>query len=387
MLSRWRVENDPDQNWPLGSETRDSFFVVVNVDRWRWLGLAFVSACGFSVNISSDGGGPSEVTPPDIIDAAPQQFMAVVSLDRGGSSFIATRPLDDTGFLAPCAELMVPASRALLSHPTLSYVYSAANGFGGISVGCTAITPAAYTVLGAQRPTQTVVLESSKSIGFFTIDGTGATGIYRFTTSSTGEPTISGPANGPSASGGLALDATSGDLYVTGTNVVWQYKLVGPSLDFPAVGSHVIGVGCGDPVAVFVSGSKVLEFCGDSSEIKRLQRSPFLAETGVTGFGAVDRVVSITGDHVVAARRAPADLVVVDLTNGSPTWGTPVTIASRATALGVSKDGSILVSARQIDASTSELTAWKISSNSLTPLGSSTISGVVTAVTLTTPGT
>jgi len=353
---------------------------------WRLLGFALVSACGFNVSVSSDA-GLSDTPPVDVVDAAPKQFSAVVSVDRGGVGFLATFPFDDaTGFLTPCVEQMVPVSRALLSHPTLGYVYAAANGFGGIAVGCSAITPAMYSVLGAQRPIQTVVLEPTKSTGFFTIDGSSATGVYRFTVSSTGEPTITGPANGPSASGGLALDASAQELYISGANVVWQYKLTGTTLEFPAVGSHSIGVGCADPIAILLSGTKLLEFCGDTPDIRRLARSPFVAETPVAGFGAVDRVVSIGNDRAVAARRSPADLVVVDLTSGSPTWGAGVTVPTRVVAMAPSLAGDVVVTARQVDATNAELTAWKVSGNSLTRIGATTIAGSVTAVTVANPG-
>ena len=358
------------------------------IDRVGWLVVFGVisSGCGFEVSASHEGID----APPDVpIDAAPTHLWAVATTDRAAGTVLVTHPFDDVvGFGTACTDQVTVPTRALLAHPTLPYVYSAANGFGGIGLGCAAITPSPYTVYGAPRPTQTIGFDAAKAIGFFTIDGSSAIGVYRFTTAATGIPTVSGPANGPGASGALALDATNGELFLGGAGVVWSYPLVGAALDFPAPGSHTIAGGCGAPVAIAISGPRVLVFCSDSPDIQRYTRGPFVSTASTVGIGAVDHVVMLPGDRAIAAHVSPTDLVIVHLGGGNPTWVNGPLVASSVTAMAVSADGKVLVTSRQLDPITSELELWRINGDQITPIGTKLlVDGSVTALAVSVPGT
>ena len=98
-------------------------------------------------------------------------------------------------------------------------------------------------------------------------------------------------------------------------------------------------------------------------------------------------VVALPNDRALAATQSPAALVVVSLNQGAPVVSPGTSLASAATAIAVSEDGLVAVTARQIDASNSEITAWSINGATLTKLDSETQVGTVTSLAITKPGT
>jgi hypothetical protein len=88
----------------------------------------------------------------------------------------------------------------------------------------------------------------------------------------------------------------------------------------------------------------------------------------------------------MVARAAPPDLAVVDLHAGAPTWTAGPALGSAVTAMAASLDGTVVATARPLDAMTSELALWRVAGSSVTLLGTQQVMGTVTAVALTTPG-
>lgn len=345
--------------------------------------LGVVPACGFDISVSGDA-----VDAPEPDSSPPQPQWAVIAVERTGPELLITLPFDATaGFRTPCAELASPPSRALLGHPNLPYVYTVAEGFQGVSVGCSALTPTTFATIGTKRETQRIVLDPTATVGFFTIDGSGAIGLYRFSVAATGVPTITGSVNGPSISGALALDVTNRELLIAGATVIWSYPLVGANFDLPANGTHTIAVGCTAPVDLVLSGGVLLAFCSDTPNIQRYRRTPFAFDVTVGALGAVSRVVALPNDRAVAARISPPQLAILDLKMGTPTWTDGPVLATPVTAMSVSPDGTTVATARMLDATRSEVALWKISGSTLMPLDTAMVVGKVNAIAITAPGT
>lgn len=342
------------------------------------------TGCGFRIEqVASDASIDTEAPP---IDAPPDSRWAVVALSRSSMNFMVTLPFDDAaGFGTACPEQPSPPVRALLSHPTLPYVYAVAAGFDGISVRCSSIVTTTSGTLGAARPIQRLAMDPVSSVGFFTIDGPSSTAIYRFTTAPDGVPTLAGDEVGPSQAGPLTLDVSARRVAFSGANIVWSYPLIGATLELPQAGTYEGAMGCGQGVDLVSSGSYVLQFCSDVPTIRRYNRAPFTFNTTVGMLGAVDRVVALPDDRAIAARISPPDLALIELGAGTPTWKAGPALGSRVAAMNATVDGKMLITARAVDATTSEIAIWSVSNEAIALVDTTMIVGTVTDVTVTAP--
>ncbi len=346
--------------------------------------LVSFAACGFEIaGTPKDGAQPDMDVPPDMPPDRPAMMRALaISVYRQTGPVLVTMPFDDQdGFGAACTDSPGPASRHLLAHPALPYVYGVVNSFDGMTLGCTTSTRTALGVLGASRPVQRIVLDATSGVGFFTLDGAGPLGVFRFTIAADGVPTLSTSANGPTASGALAVDWSTRQLYVAGQSVVWNYTLTAAS-DFPTTSSAASG--CGAPIDLVSSGTDVFLFCADSAIVRRYTTAPFNVTTDAGTVGAVDAVRSLSSARVIVARMAPPDLAFVDL--GSTLTVTPAaSLPARVTALATSEDGSIVVSATQTESTHSDVTVWKVSGTSLQMLDTAMVPGTITSLAVALP--
>ncbi len=317
----------------------------------------------------------------------PRNYWVTAAVTRATSQLIQIYSFERSApAIAPCAEQAAPGpvpSKALLPHPTLPFVYEVESGFHGLSLRCNGITVTGMENVGSTRSLQRIVLDADAGVGFFTIDGAGSIGLYRFTTATDGMPTVSGSGNATSQAGPLVLDRASSSLFVAGTGVVASHALVGPSMDLPAGGTSQAG--CGVPTDLVVTGASVLEFCADGAEILRYTRNPFAFVAPVGTLGATAQVVALPGDRAIAARVSPPDLAMLALGGGAPTWSAGPSLPSRALAIAASLDGETLVSATQVDPTHSELATWRIVDHGILPLGTQIIDGTVTALAVTNP--
>jgi hypothetical protein len=345
-----------------------------------------LSACGFEINnlVPDDGARPD--VPDGQIDVPPDQpprmHSVAASVYRPSGTVLVTLPFDEqNGFSSPCPDSPGPASRFLLAHPHLPYVYGVVNSFDGMTLECTTSTRTTLGMLGATRPVQRISFNPTSSIGFFTLDGAGPIGVFRFTVTPDGVPALSTSANAPTASGALAVDWTTKQLYTAGQSVVWNYALTAAT-DFPASATMVSG--CGSPIDLVTSGTDLFLFCADSGIVRRFTTSPFAVTTDAGTLGAVDAVRAISSSRAIAARMAPPDLAFVDL--GSTITVTPAaTLPGRVTALSTSDDGTILVSATQTQPSTSDVTVWRVLGTSLQVLDTTSVPGTITSLAVALP--
>lgn len=310
---------------------------------------------------------------------------AIVSIDNPVRKVMVI-PMTDTKLEPPCAPQPVSyAYRYLYPRPASgSYVYGVQGALEGLTPSCTGITETALPRLGGPRLVQQIVMDATSTVGFFTIDGSGATGVYRFTAASDGAPTVMDMANTPSQGGALALSTADAELYVAGTNLVYRYALVGSALDLPT--SFTSGSGCAAPVGLALSGTSLLAFCADSPDIWHYTRSPFGYTGSVGSPGASSQVVDLGNDTAVIARLSPPTLAMVGLGGGTPTWTDGPALPGPAIAMAASADGQVLLTARAIDTSTSEIALWTIAGQTITLQGTTTVNGVVAALAVTQPG-
>ncbi len=354
---------------------------------WLLLGLGEMG-CGFSPSAAalSDGQAIVDTAMPDTPLPPPvaRWIVAGVTTTTPG---IVVHPFAGV-FGTPCAKQTSPsyAYRTLLTRNDSTYVYGVESEFWGFGLGCASVD-STMVAGGGPRPIQRIVLDSTTGVGFFTADGALAIGVYRFTTASDGKPTIGGSANAPSAAGALVFDSAHAALYMAGTSAVYQYTLVGTQLTFPSPGSNVAAPMCTAPVDLIVSGDSILGFCSDVPGIRHYVRSPFAYDKTINGLGATTQVVALPNDMAVAATSSPSSLVVLTLNNGAPTLSSPVALSSSVTAMAVSEDGLVLVTAQQKDASNAEITAWSVSGTTLTKLATEPQAGTITALAITKPGT
>jgi hypothetical protein len=345
--------------------------------------LVLLGACTFSNEITGTIDAPL-----DVVDTPePTVHWAVVATTVGGTSMVTVIPVRDGRFESACPSQPVPGSlplRDLLAHPTLSYVYGVESGFHGTILGCGALSWSGMPNVTALRPIQRIAYDASVGVGFFTGDGMDAIGLYRFTTAADGTPTVGASTNTTAQAGALMLDRAHSTLYVVGASVASSYVFADANLTLPASRSNASA--CVEPVDVAVSGDTMFAFCSDSPEIRKYSRNPFVFASMAGSMGAVDRVVAISNDRAIAARTTP-DLMLVDLGGGTPTWQQGPALGSRVTALGVSNDGSIIMTARPIDSTTSELASWRVEGQSIIPIDTKVVPGDASALTVALPGT
>lgn len=344
------------------------------------------AGCGFSP------AGSVTDAPVTTVDSAvdappPIPRWVVAGVTTMSGSYLTVHPLAAT-FGAPCAHQTSPAFayRSLLSHPDLPYAYGVESAFWGFALGCSAVT-STMVPGGGPRPIQRIVLDSSASVGFFTADGPLATGVYRFTTQPTGTPAAGGNANAPSAAGALALVPSDAQLFVAGTSAIYEYTLVGATLDFPTSNSQMTAPMCGAPVDLVPSGDSVYAFCSDASDIRRYTRSPFVYAGTAGTLGSVSEVLPLPSDRAIAATVSPSALVVLSFGAGPVMMQVGPSLPSSVTAMAASDDGSVVVTAVQTDPNTSEISAWAVTGTTITKLDSQSEPGTVTSLTITKPGT
>lgn len=354
--------------------------------------LLIAGGCGFEARVAAGDGPPEGIDSPD---ASPlQPYWIVAGMSRGSMPLVRIFPFDGTSFTTPCTEQPSTTSssfaiRDLINHPTLPLVYGVDAGFRSLSLNCSAMTFAGMSMVGGPRPIQQIARDPMTGIGFFTADGSLAIGVYRFTSGANGDPTVTGMDNAPSAAGPIALDAANAQLYVAGPAIIGGYAL-SAGLDFN--GAYVSAAMCQEPVRILTTGNDyLLAFCGDETEIRRYTRNPFLTDPTLPQVGAlgpVDQVVALPGDRAVAARKAPqSDLVVVSNNGGLPSWGVGPPVASRILAMGASIDGRVIATARVTGPASSEIGLWRVDSNTITLMDVIAVDTVVTALTVSTPGT
>jgi hypothetical protein len=347
-----------------------------------WL-LLVGAGCGFDVagNVPTDARDAA----PDSIDAEPdalrvERTLALVA-HRDAGDFLVTLPFDNvTGFHAPCAEAPAAPSKDLEPHPTLPYVYSVSSGFEGFALNCTAPKETSLGTLGATRPLQRVVVSPTGDVGFFTIDGAGALGVGRFVADSTGTPTLTAMENGPTQSGGLVLDATHKQLFLTGQSTLWSYALAN---DLSITGATMGVLGCATPAAVDIEGDTVFEFCADSPIVRTFSRSPLAAGADAGSVGAADIERPLPGGAALIARSTPPSLALVNLTIPVNVLDS-IVLADRLTALAASADGTFAVTAVTSGTQT-VLDLYSVEAASLHHLATSTIVGTVTGAAITGP--
>lgn len=345
---------------------------------WRVvLAIGCTTGCSFSgPSLTSDG---PVVAPPDntvAVDAAPLATQwAVIASDDGVASSMDVLPFDASGFATPCARQPIARSiRSLAIHPTLPYAYGVGLGLQGYALGCGHVGQTQLADIGNYRTDQTVV--AAATVGFFTIDGPGANGVYRFTIAGDGTPTVIGSTPSPASTGATVLAPDATELFVAG-NVIARWDTPAPDHDFGAISG---GSACAAPVALLLSGTSLLSFCADTPDIQRYARNPLsMTPTSAGALGKVGWVVAAAGDRAIAARSAPSQLVAIDLHGGAPTWTDGPTLASPATSLAVSPDGSLLVTTRSIDAATTEVALWKVAGDAITPIATTQLAGTATA--------
>ena len=319
----------------------------------------------------------------DAVDApsGPVPRWLVVAHTEGPTSKVTVIGIRENQFETPCPTQPIPGTlpfKDIAAHPNLPYVYGLESGFYGTAVTCGTLSWSGSGNVTASRPIQRIGYDAMAAVGFFTGDGSGSIGVYRFTTAADGTPTLSGTADATAGAGGLALDASRSALYVVGASIASSYDLVGATLDLPA--NRTNASTCSTPQDVVVSGDMILDFCSDSADVRRYSRTPFQMISSVP-MGTVDRVIALPNDRAIAARTVP-DLAVASLASGNPTWGTGQPLGSRITALTAATDGTVVVSARLAGAS-SELVLWKVDGQTLSMLDTTTLPGVVSATALT----
>ncbi len=346
--------------------------------------LILWSGCGFTV--PSNLPDASVDTMVDMMVVPPTPYWVMAAVTKVGVSSVAIYPFDGTAFKPPCPEHPnTLAIRDFLVHPSLRFAFEVESGIHSLSLTCSSMTESGMSNVAGVRAIQQIGFDAVNNVGFFTADGALAIGVYRFVASSvTAAPTVTGSANAPSNAGTLVLDPPGHQLFAAGTGITAGYALDG-SMNLPA--TYTSAAGCGMPTKLLLSGNFVLQMCADAPDIKRYTKNPFVSDGTAGAIGAVDQAVALPADRAVVARVSPADLTVVALAAGTPTWTPGPALASRATALAVSSDGEIIASGRAIDATTSEIALWRLSGTSLTLLSKQTVTGYVTALAVTTPGT
>lgn len=349
-----------------------------------------LAGCSFDAKVATTVDGPTDTVDMKMADPLPPSWI-VVGMSRGASPRVRIFPFSGTELATTCAEQPSTTSTAfalrdLLPHPTMPVTYGVDAGLRTLGLSCTSITLGTSTA-GTPRLVQQIVRDPASGVGFYTADGAGAVGVYRFTTDTTGTPTVTGSANAPSAAGALALDVANAQLFVAGAGTAQGYDLVGLDFVAPGVGAAM----CLEPMRLAVSGAFVLAFCANENHIRRYVRSPFAIDPvmpEVGALGPVDQVAALPGDRVVVARKAPtSDLVVVSNNGGLPSWGQGPPVASRVLAMAASADGRTLATARVTGTSSSELAIWRIEANAITLEAVTNLDTVVTALAVTTPGT
>lgn len=332
--------------------------------------------------IGVDGSIDTDVTPnPDVVEK--RSYWIAASFSRSSMPHAVLYQLDRAGDVTSCDEHPAPRiNRALLAHPTLPLAYAVDSGFAGIQLQCGSTVYVGDVSIGAARTVQRIVYEPTRAIGYFTIDGPGALGLYRFTAKQDGTPTVTSSTNTPTTAGPLALDSERNMLVTASPNITTGYALMGSAMEFPP--AYTTTAGCGQPTDLLVSGAYALLFCTDNPQVLRYSTSPFAYESQLAGPGPVDRVIALPGDRAIAATTAPA-LAIGTLSNGSMSWTTGPTLPARVTAMAVSSDGEILAVA-YTGAEGAEISLWRVADQSLAPIDTMKLAGVVFSLAITAPG-
>ena len=304
----------------------------------------------------------------------------VVSYTRAMTPLLVAVPYEPTALGTACTEQSATSSyRALAGNPTTPFVYAAAADFQGYAVACAAFTPGGSTTIGFAAPQQRMAIDAQVGVGFFTTDGPSNEDVRRFTIGSGGSPTLSGFSSTPAAGGAVALSAATSELFAASGNVLYRYSL-GAQGALNTPNESVVTCAASDLVA---TADRVYAFCTDDAQIRRYAKTPFRIDGTAGMVGAADAAVSVGNNRAVVARIAPPGLAVAELsaTTGMITDGP--TLGSRVTAMAASADGNFVVTARQLDPTTSEIALWRVSGQTLTAAGTRSIPGLVTAVAFT----
>ena len=353
-----------------------------------------VGGCSFKLDVAPAGtDAPMEgIDSPDAKPVSP--YWVVIGMVRGTTPRLQILPFDGKKFTAPCAEQASTSNayaiRELVPHATLNKLYAVDSGFHLVNPACAGSTFAGQANINAPREIQQIVQDPVTGIGFFTMDGAGAIGVYRFTSSPDGTPTLAGMANAISNAGPLAFDPATGQLFMAGVGFARldQYGLDSPGYTFPATPAEN-ATSCVQPVRLVPTGNGLLlEYCGDTNEVRRFVRQPFGADSMMgQPLGAVDQVAILPNDRVVAARKPPnGDLIVVSNNGGVPFWGTGVIIASKVIAIGAAKDGLVVATSRSTGADSSEIGLWQIDNATIQLVDVTQVDATVTAVSVIAPG-
>jgi hypothetical protein len=357
--------------------------------------LLLAGGCSFKLDLTPPGtdAPPEGIDSPDARPLSP--YWVVVGMVRGSVPRLQIFPFDGKQFVSPCAEQASTSNayaiRDLVPHPTLDKLYAVDSGFHIITPACGGSTFAGQANINGPREIQQIVQDPATGIGFFTMEGAGAIGVYRFTSAPDGTPTVAGMANAISNAGPLAFDPATGQLFMAGVGFARldQYELDSPGYTFPAAAA-ANSASCVQPVRLVPTGNGLLlEYCGDTNEVRRIVRQPFGADptTGAM-LGAVDQVAILPNDRVVAARKPPhSDLIVVNNNGGVPTWTTGVTVASKVIAISAAKDGLVVVTSRSTGADSSEIGLWRIDNMTMQLVDVTQVTATVTAVSVIAPGT
>lgn len=310
-------------------------------------------------------------------NAVPRSLVVVTT--SGSTARLSILPVDGSGFGPACLDQQIPESyRGLAIHPSLPVVYGVKSGFEQLSVGCGGLDAVNHGAWGAPRPIQQIVIDSAAKVGFFSIDGSGSIGVHRFALGSGGTPTVTGGANTASIPGPLALDEADQRLFAAGPGTVDELALAGTTLDLPT--SSTSATGCAKPTGLVFNADSLFLMCSDSDDVLRYSISPLTAQGSAGSPGAFAYAARLPGARIVGTTVDSPALKLVDVGSGSATWTDGPSLPGPPTALAASGDGKVVVTARQVDPSSSELALWGIESQTIAPVDSLTISGTVVSV-------
>lgn len=295
----------------------------------------------------------------------------VLALTSASGSHVVTRAFDGLQLSAGCLDQMVAQPIAALAvNRAMPYAYGTQGQLVGVKLACS--SEVHVTSAGAPSALQQISFTPSLSIGFFTATG----GVWRYASNSDGMPNLLESDLVPTGAGPLLFAADAHELVVAGTGTVFSYALFGAGFALPH--AHTSAPTCSAPRGIIEQGDAALVFCSDTATIRRYTLSPF-AEAGDAGqLGEVDQIVPLDADHAVATVLASPAVAIVTLGN-TPSWKTSPPLATRASALAVSEDGSTAAVALPLGLQTT-LAIYDVRQQSPVLVTDQVVDGQVTAI-------